>query len=137
MSMILERCPHCGRDNEFQWNANTMGFIAHCVFCGKTLLLCDECIHADDGLNAECRGCNWHEMQKGVSCCFRYKKPDMMTFNVGFTVDDKTDETQFDIAASDNVDAMMTELIRLFNDFCADNHFTNSKIEYIAENQED
>lgn len=73
MSMITETCPHCEHVNVFEWNVSTMGYQAHCVFCGKPLLLCDECIHADDGLNAECRGCDWHATEDGKSC-FRCKK---------------------------------------------------------------
>lgn len=63
----------------------------------------------------------------------------MRTFDVGFVVfpggganNPMNDETEFDVedGCTDN---MMTELVQLFNDFCAENDFYNTKITYISE----
>lgn len=63
----------------------------------------------------------------------------MRIFNIGFKVlnggaeEPVCDETQFDIEDTGNFSEMMTELMELFNDFCAENNFNSTKISYIEE----
>lgn len=63
----------------------------------------------------------------------------MRIFNIGFNVmnggaeDSVCDETQFDIEDTGDFSEMMTELMELFNDFCAENGFNSTKITYIEE----
>lgn len=68
---IVEVCPHCECEIEMVWDVDVMGYEAFCPVCGKNLLLCDECIHADDELNEGCRNCDWHENEEGKCVCFR------------------------------------------------------------------
>ena len=58
------------------WNAETMGYKIFCPVCGKQMMLCDECIHADDRLNENCSGCDWREDEEGNPMCFRCKQED-------------------------------------------------------------
>ena len=61
----------------------------------------------------------------------------MSVFNIGFNIlncgseEPICDETQFDIEDTGDFSGMMTELIELFNDFCAQNGFNSTKISYI------
>lgn len=63
----------------------------------------------------------------------------MRIFNIGFKVlnggaeEPVCDETQFDIEDTGNFSEMMTELMELFNDFCAENDFNSAKVSYIEE----
>jgi hypothetical protein len=71
---IIEVCPHCDYENEFEWDVTTMGYKTVCRKCGKQLLLCDECCNAKDGLNEIACRCDWHEDENGNSVCFRCKE---------------------------------------------------------------
>ncbi len=65
----IEPCPHCGEENVYpMWDVNIHGYIAICNYCGKEILLCDECIHAEDELNSNCMCCNWRETKYGGKC---------------------------------------------------------------------
>lgn len=72
----FETCPHCENENVYpMWDVNISGYVAVCNHCGKEILLCDECIHAEDELNAHCMGCDWHKTECGGEC-FRGKTKD-------------------------------------------------------------
>lgn len=73
---VVEVCPHCDSENEIVWDVETMGYKAYCPVCGKQMMLCDECIHSEDGLNENSSGCDWHEDEEGNSVCFRCKRKD-------------------------------------------------------------
>lgn len=61
----VELCPHCeGEHIEPNWSPDK-GYRTHCMHCGASILLCDECLHADD--NPEQR-CDW---DKDTGKCFR------------------------------------------------------------------
>lgn len=60
----VEICPHCMSENTYHmWDVNEKGFVAVCSCCGKEIFLCDECIHAEDGLNENSCGCDWHKTE--------------------------------------------------------------------------
>lgn len=66
----VEVCPHCERENVYpNWDVKTQSYVAICQECGKEIMLCDECLHADDNPGQKC---NWCE-EKG---CFRHPKKD-------------------------------------------------------------
>lgn len=69
--MVTEVCPHCESEITMIWDTKTMGYKAHCPVCGELMMLCDECIHAEDELNADCSHCDWHLSDDGESRCFR------------------------------------------------------------------
>lgn len=50
---VVEFCPHCESEIEMQWNTDILGFEAFCPVCGKRLMLCDECRHAEDGAHCD------------------------------------------------------------------------------------
>ena len=79
---IIEICPHCDYENQFEWDVTTMGFKTVCRNCGKQLLLCDECCHAEDGLNKNACRCDWREDANGNSICFRCKKEEPLASKV-------------------------------------------------------
>lgn len=55
---VVEACPYCGCENVFTgWDVKSNGFVADCWQCGKEILLCDECMHADDN---QAMKCDWH-----------------------------------------------------------------------------
>ena len=65
----VEMCPHCGKESVYpMWNVDEKGFVAICEHCGKEILLCDECMHHEDGLNENACGCNWRETECGGKC---------------------------------------------------------------------
>ena len=41
--MVIEMCPCCGYENNFEWDWQTDGRKAHCLNCGNTLLICSLC----------------------------------------------------------------------------------------------
>lgn len=45
--IVTELCPHCENEIEMRWNTDILGFKAFCPVCGKRLMLCDECRHAE------------------------------------------------------------------------------------------
>jgi len=53
--IVTEMCPHCMNEIEMRWDTDTMGFKAFCPVCGERLMLCDECMHAEDS----CGGCDY------------------------------------------------------------------------------
>lgn len=44
---VTEVCPHCESEVEMRWDTDRLGFKAYCPVCGKRLMLCDECRHAE------------------------------------------------------------------------------------------
>lgn len=68
MTEAVEICPYCECENIFaNWDTDTQGYIATCWNCGKKILLCDECLHADDNTG---KMCDWHR-SKTEEGCFR------------------------------------------------------------------
>lgn len=66
----VEVCPHCETENIFaNWNTETNGYVAICSDCGKEMMLCDLCLHADDNPDHKC---DWRE-ENDMSVCFRGK----------------------------------------------------------------
>lgn len=51
---VVEVCPHCDAEVVMRWDVDEDGFKAFCPYCGKELMLCDECMHADDNPNMDC-----------------------------------------------------------------------------------
>ncbi|MDO5397563.1 MAG: hypothetical protein Q4G33_06510 [bacterium] len=51
---VVERCPFCENEIEIRWNVKTEGYKIFCPYCGKQLLLCDECLHAEDNTRHIC-----------------------------------------------------------------------------------
>ena len=70
MYKVYEMCPHCETENELDWNIEAMGYTAKCQCCGEKLMLCDECMHADDN---EGMHCDWRDNGCG-GICFRDKQ---------------------------------------------------------------
>ena len=68
----VETCPHCGCDNVFvNYDPVANGYKATCWNCGATIMLCDECLHADDNLG---RKCDWSGRIENGKChgkCWR------------------------------------------------------------------
>lgn len=65
----VEICPDCGCENVYpMWDVNEKGFVAVCKYCGREIFLCDECIHAEDGLNDNACSCNWRKTECGGKC---------------------------------------------------------------------
>lgn len=47
--LVTEYCSHCESEVEMRWNTDTDGYKAFCPYCGKRLMLCNECQHDEDG----------------------------------------------------------------------------------------
>lgn len=86
---VTEICPHCEAENTMVWDVKRDGYEAFCSHCGKKMMLCDECLHADDN-----KGCDWRN-----GTCFRC---DNNTCNVMELFEDEAQlllaEDCFDIA---------------------------------------
>lgn len=68
---VTEVCPHCESEVTIIWNVKTMGYKAFCPVCGECLMLCNECLHAEDG-----RG--FCDYDRETDSCYRnseYKAP--------------------------------------------------------------
>ena len=62
----VEMCPHCDNENVFAgWDVNIKGYIAICKHCGKEIMLCDECMNAEDN---EGMSCDWCPTECGGKC---------------------------------------------------------------------
>lgn len=51
---ITELCPHCENEVTMNWDVETFGYQAYCPYCGKRLMLCDECTHTENGPDGGC-----------------------------------------------------------------------------------
>lgn len=74
---ITEVCPHCDAEVNINWDVETQGYVARCPECGRCMMLCDECLHAEDN---ECQRCDWHTetgstFRDDMSVCFRGRYP--------------------------------------------------------------
>lgn len=73
---VVEICPWCESENYYpDYDVEGNNYRVKCKTCGKEILLCDECLHADDN---KCRLCDWHEKEyymgnriKVVGICHR------------------------------------------------------------------
>lgn len=64
----VECCPHCGCENVYpNWDVKKQGYVAKCKGCGEDIMLCDECLNADDNPGQKC---DWSK-ENG---CFRCPK---------------------------------------------------------------
>lgn len=63
----VETCPHCGEEVEINWCAKENGYEVYCPYCGKKIMLCDECMHSNDNIEQKCDWCK-------ETGCFRNKK---------------------------------------------------------------
>lgn len=68
----VEVCPHCMQEVPVPNWAPSDGYLVYCPFCFESILLCDECMHAEDNPG---RICDWDST---TGRCFRdYKKEDI------------------------------------------------------------
>lgn len=69
---IVECCPHCENENVYEMPNDSKyiksRFMAVCKCCGKTIFLCDECIHCEDNPFGDC---DWKECDGNGGCCKR------------------------------------------------------------------
>ena len=64
----VEVCPHCMSENVYpMWDTEVSGCVAVCKYCGKEIMLCDECQHTilQDG---EVHNCDWCKTETGGKC---------------------------------------------------------------------
>ena len=46
---VTEVCPSCDFEVTVNWDTETQGYEIFCPNCGQKMLLCDACMHAEDG----------------------------------------------------------------------------------------
>ena len=46
---VTEVCPHCESEITMIWDVAQQGYKAFCPVCGKRIMLCDMCLHPEDG----------------------------------------------------------------------------------------
>ena len=68
--LVTETCPHCDGEITLSWDVQLAGYRIHCPVCGEKIMLCDECLHADDN---EGRYCDWNK----CGGCFRQYKEEL------------------------------------------------------------
>lgn len=62
----VEMCPHCDGENVYNgWDVDLKGYVAICKHCGKEIMLCDECFHAEDNPLMKC---DWCPTECGGKC---------------------------------------------------------------------
>lgn len=52
--IVTELCPHCETEVEMSWCVEAHGYKAYCPYCGKRLMLCDECQHPNGEYCGDC-----------------------------------------------------------------------------------
>ena len=71
-SEAVEPCPFCCSENLYvDKDCTKEGYMEVCHECGEEMMLCEECLHAEDNPG---RKCDWHEEKHdGISygICFR------------------------------------------------------------------
>lgn len=69
---IVECCPYCENENVYEMPNDSKyiksRFMAVCKCCGKTIFLCNECMHCDDNPNGDC---DWTEVCDNCGTCKR------------------------------------------------------------------
>ena len=66
LTEAVEACPYCEAENVYpNWDIKTQGYVAVCKECRRQIMLCDECLHADDNLMGRC---DWRETETGGRC---------------------------------------------------------------------
>ncbi len=74
--MTVEPCPYCEYENVYRdIDAAAVGYRAVCKRCGKEIMLCDMCQHAED--NDDWRRCDWRKTPNGRGDCFRMREWDL------------------------------------------------------------
>ena len=75
-AVVHEYCPNCEYDNTIEWDVEKEGYVAYCPHCGAMVMLCDECMHADDNPNHDCNA-KLCAKRKATACCeFREDRHD-------------------------------------------------------------
>lgn len=54
---VVEVCPHCMSENVLLWNSEKDGFEFTCKHCGEKIMLCSECLRAEDNKEEKCDWC--------------------------------------------------------------------------------
>lgn len=62
---VSEYCPECDSEIVETWDVLTQGYRMFCIYCGKEVMCCDACLHADDN---PMRVCDWDSK---TNMCFR------------------------------------------------------------------
>lgn len=52
--IATEVCPNCETEVEMVWDVEMSGYKAFCPYCGKRLMLCDECQHPNGEYTDDC-----------------------------------------------------------------------------------
>lgn len=76
----VEVCPHCMGENILQLDPETENYEAECQHCGKKIMLCDECLHAEDNTAQKC---DWTE----EGGCFRKSRDGIWLILIADTQD--------------------------------------------------
>ena len=84
----VECCPHCECENVYpNWDVKTQGYVAKCKGCGKDIMLCDECLNADDNPGQKC---DWSE-EKGCFRCTKKQETERENYYVEFYDKDRSE----------------------------------------------
>lgn len=62
----VECCPHCDGDQYPLWDVGKYGYEINCPNCGELIMLCNECLHADDNKNMFCDWRNGKCFRKNI-----------------------------------------------------------------------
>lgn len=65
---VFEVCPHCENEVVMNWDVTAHGYQSYCPYCGKRLMLCDECVHSESGIPGEC------DYDSVADCCSRQER---------------------------------------------------------------
>lgn len=62
---VTECCSNCNNEIDMDWDIEQLGYKAYCPVCGDVLMLCSECLEANDN---ETGCCDWSDKTQS---CFR------------------------------------------------------------------
>ena len=64
---VTEYCSNCENEVTMNWDIKKQGYEAFCPVCGKRLMLCSECLDAEDNAHGMC------DYDSDTDSCFRRK----------------------------------------------------------------
>lgn len=84
----VECCPHCECENVYSnWDVKKQGYVAKCKGCGENIMLCDECLNADDNPGQKC---DWSE-ENGCFRCPKKQEAERENYYVEFYDKDRSE----------------------------------------------
>lgn len=123
-SETVELCPFCSGENVYQnWDIKKNGYKARCQYCGRMIMLCDECLHADDN---PYRNCDERECSNGRAC----KRGFIGSDEINQTVKQTTEKGENLCAVAGGDLSLLTKVKELIDQLIGENEPSDADLDY-------